>query len=84
LNDWSIFNQRAAGQLVVNGSSETADVLTVKIFNLAGQEVFVKNGIAVAAGNFSQNIQVPAELSGMNVVVVMKGNEVMAKKKVWN
>ncbi|MEY4330323.1 MAG: hypothetical protein RL609_1071 [Bacteroidota bacterium] len=84
MNDWSVVNQRAAGQLVVNGSSETADVLTVKIFNLAGQEVFVQNGIAVAAGNFTQNVQVPTHISGMNVVVVMKGNEVMAKKKIWN
>lgn len=84
LNEWSIVNQRAAGLLVINGSTEKADELTVKIFNLAGQEVFVQNGIAVAAGNFTQNVQLPSHLSGMNVVVVMKGNEVMAKKKVWN
>ena len=84
MNEWSIVNQRAAGLLVINGSTEKADELTVKIFNLAGQEVFVQNGIAVAAGNFTQSVQVPNDLRGMNVVVVMKGNEVMAKKKVWN
>ena len=84
LNDWNIVNQRATSQLVVSGSTETADVLTVKIFNWAGQEVFVQNGIAVAAGNFTQSVQVPAHISGMNVVVVMKGSEVMVKKKIWN
>ena len=44
----------------------------------------VQNGIAVGSGNFSQSVALPSDISGMNVVVVMKGNEVMAKKKIWN
>ena len=84
LNDWSIVNQRANGQLMINGSSVSAETLTVKIFNLSGQELFVQNGIAVGSGNFSQSVALPSDISGMNVVVVMKGNEVMAKKKIWN
>ncbi len=84
LNDWSIVNQRANGQLMIYGSSVSAETLTVKIFNLSGQELFVQNGIAVGSGNFSQSVALPSDISGMNVVVVMKGNEVMAKKKIWN
>jgi hypothetical protein len=84
LNDWSIVNQRANGQLMINGSSVSAETLTVKIFNLSGQELFVQNGIAVGSGNFSQSVALPSDINGMNVVVVMKGNQVMAKKKIWN
>ncbi len=83
IGDFNINNQSDLNAVKISGSAAKSGVMTVKMFNLAGQEVMNQSGIAVNAGDFSQMVELPSTANGINVVVVMMDGKVVAKKKIW-
>jgi hypothetical protein len=83
LGEFTINNQSGMNAVKVSGSAAKSGMMTVKMFNLAGQELMNQSGIAVNAGDFSRLVELPADASGSNVMVVMMDGQVVAKKKIW-